>query len=95
MAKAIHAADVKRFQDIPNLGPATEADLRLLGIATPADLASQDAWLLYDRLCATTGVRHDPCVIDVFLAIIDFMRGAPPSPWWRYTAQRKQQVGPV
>ncbi len=92
MAKAIHAADVKRFQDIPNLGPATEADLRLLGIATPADLASQDAWLLYDRLCTLTGVRHDPCVIDVFLAIIDFMRGAPARPWWDYTPMRKARI---
>ena len=92
MAKAVHATDVRRFQDIPNLGPATEADLRLLGIATPADLAAQDAWLLYDRLCTITGVRHDPCVIDVFLAIIDFMRGAPAQPWWHYTPMRKAWI---
>lgn len=92
MAKARHASEVRRFQDIPNLGPATEADLRLLDIATPAELAAQDAWLLYDRLCATTGVRHDPCVIDVFLAIIDFMRGAPAQPWWHYTPMRKARI---
>ena len=92
MAKAVHATDVRRFQDIRNLGPATEADLRLLGIATPADLAAQDAWLLYDRLCTITGVRHDPCVIDVFLAIIDFMRGAPAQPWWHYTPMRKAWI---
>lgn len=93
MAKATRAADVRRFRDIPNVGPATEGDLRLLGIDTPAALAGQDAYALYERLCAITGVRHDPCVIDVFLAIVDFMQGAPPRPWWDYTEARKQATG--
>jgi hypothetical protein len=34
---------------------------------------------------------HDPCVLDVFLATIDYMNGNPPRQWWDYTAKRKKQ----
>jgi hypothetical protein len=34
-------------------------------------------------------------VLDTFLAATDFMRGAPPRPWWDYTAQRKRDYGSV
>ncbi|MBE2243808.1 MAG: mitomycin resistance protein, partial [Burkholderiaceae bacterium] len=30
-----------------------------------------------------------------FLAITDFMRGAPPAPWWTYTPLRKQRFGRI
>ena len=40
-------------------------------------------------------LRQDPCVLDTFMAATDFMRGAQPTPWWHYTAQRKQTYGPV
>lgn len=89
MAKARHASEVRRFSDIPNVGPAITVDFERLGLRTPAELAQSDAFALYRRLCEITGVRHDPCVIDVFLAAIDFMRGAPAQPWWHYTSQRK------
>ena len=52
--------------DLPNVGKATAADLQLLGITRPQDLAGRDAYVLYYELCAQTGQRHDPCVIDVF-----------------------------
>lgn len=93
MAKARSAAEVRRFTDIPNVGPATAGDFRTLGIDSPQALAGEDAFALHARLCALTGVRHDPCVIDVFLAAIDFMRGAPPAPWWHYTDERKRRSG--
>jgi hypothetical protein len=35
-------------------------------------------------------VRHDPCVLDVFISVTRFMAGDAPQPWWAYTAQRKQ-----
>lgn len=92
MAKARCAADVRRFTDIPNVGPATAGDFRVLGIDSPQALAGEDAFALHARLCDLTGVRHDPCVIDVFLAAIDFMRGAPPRPWWHYTDARKSRL---
>ena len=93
MAKATCASEVRRFTDIPNVGPATAGDFETLGLRSPTDLALCDAYALYHRLCAVTGVRHDPCVIDVFLAVIDFMNGAPARPWWHYTAERKRTLG--
>ncbi|MDB5258941.1 MAG: mitomycin resistance protein [Candidatus Taylorbacteria bacterium] len=90
--KARRASDVKKFTDIPNIGPAMAADFALLGIKAPADLKGRDAFALHARLCKLTGTRHDPCVIDTFMAAIDFMEGAPAKPWWRYTKQRKARI---
>nr|WP_297350271.1 helix-hairpin-helix domain-containing protein [uncultured Caldimonas sp.] len=78
---------------IPNIGPALAEDLQLIGIQTPRDLIGRDAFVLYQELCAKTGHRHDPCVLDTFMAAVDFMRGAPAAPWWHYTAQRKLLYG--
>lgn len=89
MAKASCASEVRNFTDIPNVGPATARDFATLGLRSPAELARCDAYALYHRLCTITGVRHDSCVIDVFLSVIDFMNGAPAQPWWHYTARRK------
>ena len=83
---------VAKFEDIPNVGPATAGDFRLLGIMTPADLRGRDPYALYDRLCKLTKARQDPCVIDVFLAAMRFMEGQPAKPWWAYTAERKREL---
>jgi Pathogenicity locus len=91
MAKASRAGDCERFEQLPNIGPAMAADFRLLGLAHPRELARHDAFALYQQLCQATGQRQDPCVLDTFIAAIDFMRGAPARPWWAYTAQRKRQ----
>ena len=90
--KAQTAADVVQFEDIPNIGPAMTADFRLLGLADPDALIGRDPYALYDELCARTGVRHDPCVIDTFISAVRFMEGAPPHPWWHYTAERKART---
>ena len=79
---------------LPNIGPATAGDLRLLGIRSPAQLVGRDPYAMYDSLCRATGQRHDPCVIDVFISAVRFMEGAPARPWWRYTAERKARLGP-
>ncbi len=83
-------------QDIPiasaklrNVGPATLADFRLLGIDTIAQLAVQDADRLYLRLCEETARRHDPCVHDVLTAAIHQARTGEAVNWWAYTAARK------
>ena len=39
-AKARHASEVRRFIDIPNVGPATTVDFERLGLRTPADAAA-------------------------------------------------------
>jgi hypothetical protein len=75
--------------DLPNIGPAMAADLRLLGIEEPAQLVGRDPYELYDRLCLATAQRQDPCVLDVFIAAVRFMEGEPAQPWWAYTAERK------
>lgn len=89
LRKASISAECQQLEQLPNIGPALAADLRGLGIVHPAELKQHDAYALYRALCASTGKRHDPCVLDTFIAAIDFMRGAEPRPWWLYTAQRK------
>jgi Pathogenicity locus len=93
--KARSAAECERLEQLPNVGPAIAADLRRLGIRHPQDLAGRDALALYQALCRATGRRQDPCVLDTLLAVVDFMRGAPPRPWWAYTVQRKATFGSV
>ena len=91
--KARCAAECEQLEQLPNIGPAIAADLRLIGVQLPADLAAHDAYQLYRRLCTATGKRQDPCVLDTFIAAVDFMRGAEPRPWWAYTAARKALYG--
>ncbi len=93
--KARTAAECATLEQIPNIGPSLAQDLRSIGIAHPRDLLNKDAFVLYQSLCAVSGVRQDPCVLDTFMAATDFMRGAPARPWWDYTAQRKAQYGAV
>jgi len=81
-----------RLTDLPNVGPAIAADLRLLGFQSPLQLQGQCPFALYERLCRATGQRHDPCVIDVFLSITRFLEGEAPRAWWDYTDERKRTV---
>ena len=89
-ARAIR--EIAHLEDIPNIGPSIAADLRQLGIATPAELPGRDPYALYDDLCRITGQRHDPCLLDTFIAAVRFMEGAPKKPWWKYTAERKREM---
>jgi hypothetical protein len=93
--KAATAADCIRLEQLPNIGPALAADLRRLGIRQPSELRGRDPFALYQALCQATGRRQDPCVLDTFMAATDFMDGAAPAPWWRYTPRRKLVYGNV
>ena len=93
--KAKSAADCERLEQLPNIGPSLADDLRRIGIHSPAELRGQDPLVLYRRLCEATGHRQDPCVLDTFMAVTDFMGGAEAAPWWRYTAARKATFGMV
>jgi hypothetical protein len=75
--------------DLPNVGKATAADLRLLGFQFPEQIAGECPYEMYRRLCAKTGTHHDPCVIDVFMSIKEFLKGGPARPWWEFTEARK------
>jgi len=81
--------NVRKLTDLPNIGKAGAADLKLLGIEIPDELKGQDPYEMYERLCTLTGSRHDPCVIDVFISVTCFINGDTPKAWWDYTAQRK------
>ena len=84
---------VKLLTDLPNIGRAGAQDLRLLGIDTPSDLLNKDPLEMYQMLCHKTGVRQDPCVLDVFISITRFINGEKPRSWWAYTAERKERYG--
>jgi D-alanyl-D-alanine dipeptidase len=89
MPKAAQASQAKVLTDIPNIGVSIAQDLRGLGIATPADVAAMDPLAVFDALRGPMGQRHDPCVLDTFMAAKAFMNGGPRQPWWHFTAERK------
>lgn len=82
---------VRRLEDLPNIGKAMADDLRLIGIREPGQLTGREAYEMYETLCKKTGQRQDPCVLDVFMSIVDFMRGGEARPWWEFTPERKRR----
>ena len=85
----VDRARLHSLTDLPNIGKASAADLRLLGIQQPSDLAGRCPFAMYAQLCTMTGVRHDPCVIDVFLSVTHFVDGGESRTWWSFTEERK------
>lgn len=85
----VDRANVTKLTDLPNIGKAGAADLRVLGIETPDQLIGRCPFEMFESLCKKTGVRHDPCVIDVFMSVARFMAGEDARVWWDYTAARK------
>ncbi len=81
-----------RLQDLANVGPAVERMLGRLGVTAPAQLAGQDPYDLFERLCAVDGRRHDPCLLDTFMSAVDQADGKPARPWWEYTPERKRSL---
>ena len=80
------------LEDIPNVGKAVAADFRALGICAPAQLRRRDPYALYDQLNRMSGIRHDPCLLDTFISAVRFVNGAPATPWWAYTAERRRTL---
>ena len=80
------------FQTIPNVGKATAEDLVRLRVRGMRDLAKRDAMTLFKAISTLDGVRHDPCVIDVFMAAVEFARIGSCKPWWKYTPERKAML---
>ena len=90
--KAASAEAALRLEDIPNIGASIADDLRAIDIFEPAQLRGQDPYELYARSNAVAGTVQDPCLCDTFIAAVRFMEGAPATPWWHYTAERKQHL---
>lgn len=80
---------VSKLEELPNIGKAIASDLRLIGIQKPKDLIGQNPFNLHDKLCIKKEKEIDPCVIDIFMAVINFMEGEEPLPWWKFTEKRK------
>ncbi len=74
-----------------NVGPAIYKDLEILGGSTIRQLTDADPDELYARLQKITGHPHDPCVWDVFAAIIHEAKTGEKTPWWQWTAVRKKR----
>jgi hypothetical protein len=85
-------ADIADLQQIPNVGPAIAAKMRLIGVSSPHDLLGKDPYTMYDDLCDTTSVHQDHCLLDVLISAVRFMEGNPAKPWWKYTPERKRTL---
>lgn len=75
-----------------NVGAATYNDLQLLGIHSIEQLAQACPDELYSRLQEVTGQIQDPCVWDVFAAVIHEARTGEKQPWWKWTKIRKKRA---
>jgi hypothetical protein len=73
-------AGVVTLEDLPNVGKAIAGDLRAIGIRKPAQLKGRDPYALYASLNRVTGMRHDPCVLDTFIAVVRYVDGGPAKP---------------
>ena len=74
-----------------NVGPATLGDLQLLGIEKIVQLKKQTPDELYERLQKITKTKQDPCVWDVFAAIIHEAKTGEKLPWWHGSKIRKNK----
>jgi hypothetical protein len=84
-----HNEAVVRLQEIPNVGPKMAAVLIKLGVTSLEDAAGRDSDEMYHELCAIDAKRHDPCVRDIFAAVVSHAEGGPARPWWEFTPERK------
>ncbi|MCX6602933.1 MAG: mitomycin resistance protein [Acidobacteria bacterium] len=78
---------------LAGIGPAALGDFKLLGIHSVEELAQQDGHHLYLELQRITGIRQDPCVLDVFRCAIAQAQN-PDLPleqrnWWYWSSLRK------
>ncbi len=88
-ASAEREEAVTRLRRIPNVGPKMAVTLLKLGVARLQDAVGRDPDEMYEELCALDAKRHDPCVRDVFAAVVFQAEGHPARPWWEFTLERK------
>ncbi|MEO5716652.1 MAG: helix-hairpin-helix domain-containing protein [Luteolibacter sp.] len=84
------ASEIKRLEDLPNIGKSIAADLRSLGVQTPAELAGRSPLELYLELGSEMGIRHDPCVLHTLLAADHYLKTSEARPWWEFTRDGKR-----
>ena len=79
-----------KLEDLPNIGKSIAADLRVIGILLPQQLAGREPLAIYRELATVMGQRHDTCVLYVLLAVKHFLEKGEALPWWQFTGQRKK-----
>jgi hypothetical protein len=83
----------RRLRDLSGIGKAMLRDFDLLGVRSVAELARRSPDRLYLTLCEKTGVRQDPCVLDVFRCAVAQARDpelpAEQRNWWYWSRLRK------
>lgn len=84
------ALHITKLEDIPNIGKSIARDLHVLGIHTPAELATCDPLATYLLLSDGMGKRHDPCVLYTLMAAQHFFQSGESLAWWKFTAQGKK-----
>lgn len=82
---------MSELSTLKNVGKATLSDLHQLGIMTIDTLKTQDPNTLYIELCRLTNQKQDPCVWDVFAAVIHEAQTGEKTPWWEWTKVRKEK----
>ena len=78
--------------EIPNVGPAVARMLERAGVMALDDLRGRDPEELFEQLCVLDGRRHDPCLLDTFVAAVAYADGGPARPWWEYSRERKARA---
>jgi Pathogenicity locus len=84
-----HEEAMARLQRVSNVGPKMAAALLKLGITSLGTAEGKDPDEMYHELCALDAQRYDPCVRDVFAAVVSQAEGNPARPWWEFTPERK------
>jgi hypothetical protein len=90
-ARGIHSTEERELLALMNLGPRTLGYLRELGVESVRELAHQSADELFLRLQCQRGIAFDPCLHDLFTAVIAEAKGEPGRPWHAYTPERKRR----
>ncbi len=80
---------ISTLTDIPNVGPKVAAKLERLDVRGADDLRGADPHELFERLCAMDGQRHDPCLLDTFVAAVAYADTGDARPWWEFSRERK------
>ncbi|QQR63163.1 TfoX/Sxy family DNA transformation protein [bacterium] len=74
----------KELLSLKNVGKAVLQDLELLGVHSIEQLKTQDPDDLFEKLQKVTGSKQNPCVWDVFAAIIHQANTGNALPWWYF-----------
>ena len=92
MSPDIATAAGSDLLELANVGPAVARYFERVGITQIGQLAGRDAIEIYEEMCAASGRRLDPCLLDTVMSAVEQADGGPARPWWDYTAERKRKL---